>query len=74
VSGEWSFRYDLPLTNGATSCTQHREVHYVDSAGALQRAALARTAGFHGASLWALGYEDEAFWTALAAPPTTDNP
>ncbi len=46
-------------------CSQQREVHYVDLAGALERARIARRAGFGGVSLWALGYEDPALWPAL---------
>ena len=40
-------------------------MRYVDGDGALARAALAEAAGFGGSSLWALGYEDEAFWNGL---------
>ena len=68
VTGEWSFTYQLPLTDGTTSCTQTREVHYVDSDGALARRRLAEEAGFAGGSLWALGYEDDALWSNLAPP------
>ena len=32
--GEWSFTYDLEVTDGTTTCTQTREVHYVDADGA----------------------------------------
>jgi hypothetical protein len=45
-------------------------VRYVDGDGALARAALADAAGFGGSSLWALGYEDEAFWNGLAEADT----
>ena len=31
---EWSFTYDLVVDDGTTSCTQQREVHYVDADGA----------------------------------------
>ncbi len=34
VTGESSFTYSATFTDGATSCTQTREVHYVDAAGA----------------------------------------
>ena len=57
VTGEWAFTYDLPLTDGTSTCTQHREVRYVDVQGADQRIDLAHAAGFDGVSLWALGYE-----------------
>jgi spore germination protein YaaH len=63
--GEWAFTYQRELSDGSTSCTQTRQVRYVDGDGALARAALADAAGFAGSSLWALGYEDEAFWNGL---------
>jgi hypothetical protein len=65
AAGEWSFTYDLQLGDGATACTQHREVHYVDADGVQQRIQLAVDAGFAGAALFALGYEDEAVWGAV---------
>ncbi len=65
TTGEWAFTYQLELSDGATACTQTRQVRYVDGEGALARAALAEAAGFGGSSLWALGYEDEAFWNGL---------
>ena len=68
TTGEWAFTYQLELSDGATACTQTRQVRYVDGEGALARAALAEAAGFGGSSLWALGYEDEAFWTGLTDP------
>ena len=67
VLGEWSFTYDLVIDDGVTSCTQTRQVNYVDSDGARARIDLAREAGFAGVSLWALGYEDDSFWD-LAEP------
>ena len=66
TTGEWAFTYQLELSDGANSCTQTRQVRYVDGEGALARAALAEAAGFSGSSLWALGYEDEAFWNGLS--------
>jgi spore germination protein YaaH len=70
IVGEWAFTYQLELSDGVTSCTQTRQVRYVDGDGALARAALADEAGFGGSSLWALGYEDEAFWNGLADADT----
>jgi HAD superfamily hydrolase (TIGR01509 family) len=78
--GEWSFTYDLPVTDAATSCVQTRMVRWVDSEGAAARAEIARRAGWGGAALWALGYDDDEVWTALldatrspleASAPTT---
>jgi sn-glycerol 3-phosphate transport system substrate-binding protein len=34
VWGEWSFEYELEFDDGETSCTQFRQVHYVDGDGA----------------------------------------
>ncbi len=73
LTGEWSFAYSLPLTDGTSSCTQQRQVHYVALDGALARARLAKDAGFGGISLWALGYEDPALWASLV-PLTADPP
>jgi spore germination protein YaaH len=66
TTGEWTFTYRLELSDGTTACTQTRQVHFVDSEGALARLGLAEAAGFAGGSLWALGYEDEALWPGLA--------
>jgi spore germination protein YaaH len=67
VTGEWSFRYDLPVTDATTSCVQSRIVQWVDAEGAAARAELARRAGWGGVSLWALGYDDAEVWAALVA-------
>ena len=32
-TGEWFFEYDLEVTDGVTTCTQTRQVHYVDGDG-----------------------------------------
>ena len=66
--GEWSFTYQLPVSDGTTSCTQTRQVRYVDGDGALARRSRALAADFGGASVWALGYDDDAFWAGLEAP------
>jgi spore germination protein YaaH len=66
--GEWSFTYQLPVSDGTTSCTQTRQVRYVDGDGALARRSRALAAGFGGASVWALGYDDAAFWAGLDGP------
>ena len=66
--GEWSFTYRLPVSDGTTSCTQTRQVRYVDGDGALDRRSRALAASFGGASVWALGYDDDAFWAGLEAP------
>ena len=62
---EWSFTYDLVVEDGTTTCTQQREVHYVDANGAQIRMQRAVDAGFTGVSLFALGYEDDDVWRAI---------
>ena len=62
---EWSFTYDLAVDDGATSCTQHREVHYVDADGAQVRMQRAVDAGYGGVALFAFGYDDPDTWTAI---------
>ena len=57
VTGESSFTYLLEVTDGTTTCTQTREVHYVDAEGARQRVDLARTERLGAVSLWALGFD-----------------
>ncbi len=64
--GEWSMTYELVVENELTSCVQSRMVRWVDAEGALLRIDLAREAGWGGVALWALGYDDDAVWTAIA--------
>jgi spore germination protein YaaH len=77
---EMTFRYDLPVSEAGASCTQSRQVHYVDANGAQIRMQHAIDGGFGGVSLFALGYEDPATWTAIdtiaaqMAPTSTDDP
>jgi HAD superfamily hydrolase (TIGR01509 family) len=65
ITAEWSFVYDLVVDDGATSCVQQREVHWVDGEGAASRIAIARHAEWGGVSLWALGYEDQDVWDTI---------
>ena len=71
ATGEASFTYTATFTDGTTSCTQTREVHYVDAEGTAARVDLARTERLGGAALWALGYDSPATWSAIGAlgPP-----
>jgi spore germination protein YaaH len=75
VTGESSFTYQLEVTDATTTCTQTREVHYVDADGARQRIDLARRERLGGASLWALGFDAPATWQSIAqlarVPATT---
>lgn len=64
-TGEYTFDYDLEVTDGTTTCTQGRRVHYVDGDGVRLRMDLAREYGLNGVSLWALGFEDDAVWDQI---------
>ena len=63
VTGESSFTYELQADDG--SCTQTREVHYVDAEGARQRIDLARRERLGAVSLWALGFDSPATWQSI---------
>ncbi len=63
---EASFTYELVVSDGTASCTQSREVHYIDEAGTRARIDLARKERIGGVALWALGFDSEATWTAIA--------
>jgi HAD superfamily hydrolase (TIGR01509 family) len=63
VTGESSFTYQLPAADG--SCTQTREVHYVDAQGTRDRIDLARRERLGGVSLWALGFDSPATWQSI---------
>ena len=67
VTGESSFTYDLASTDGTKTCTQTREVHFVDAQGSRLRVDMARTAGLGGAAIFALGDDSDATWTAIGA-------
>ena len=65
VTGESSFTYLLEVSDGTTTCTQTREVHYVDAEGARQRIDLARTERLGAVALWALGFDGPATWQSI---------
>ena len=67
LSGEWTFTYELELSDAVTSCVQRREVRWIDAEGVRDRVHIARRAGFGGVSLWALGYDDPEVWATLTA-------
>ena len=71
-TGEWFFEYDLEVTDGVTTCTQTRQVHYVDAEGVQARMDLARQYQLNGVALWALGFDDEGVWDAIL--PTVSDP
>ena len=58
-----------------TTCTQTREVHYVDAAGAKARVKIAREERIGGVAFWALGFDGEAVWGEVAdvARPQPDD-
>jgi beta-phosphoglucomutase-like phosphatase (HAD superfamily)/spore germination protein YaaH len=74
---EMRFDYALEVSDGTTTCTQQREVRFMNGDGAGLRMQRAIAAGFGGVALFAFGYEDEATWNAINAisrdlrPPAT---
>ena len=72
ATGEWTFDYDLEVTDGNTSCVQGRVVNYVDGDGIRLRMDLAREYQLNGVSLWALGFGDDDVWAAIL--PTVSDP
>ena len=71
-TGEWTFDYELEVSDDSASCTQTRRVHYVDGDGIRERMDLARQYRLDGVSLWAFGFEDDDVWTAIL--PTVADP
>ena len=71
-TGEWTFEYDLEVTDGVTTCMQTRRVHYVDGDGLRDRMDLARAHRLDGVALWAFGFDDPAVWDAIL--PTVADP
>lgn len=64
-TGEYTFDYDLEVTDGILTCTQGRRVHFVDGDGVRLRMDLARQYRLNGVSLWALGFGDDAVWAEI---------
>ncbi len=64
-TAEWTFEYELEITDGTNTCIQTRQVHYVDAEGVRARMDLARDAGLGGVALWALGFDDDDVWDAI---------
>jgi HAD superfamily hydrolase (TIGR01509 family) len=63
---EASFTYQLDVTDAGVSCTQTREVHYIDEEGARARVDLARQERIGGVAFWALGFDSEAMWAGVS--------
>ncbi len=77
VTGESSFTYQVGWPEAAPTCTQTRQVNYVDAEGARQRMQMSVDAGMLGVSLYAMGYEDDQIWddiAAISATLTTEPP
>lgn len=72
ATAEWSFTYELEVSQGDRSCVQNRLVRWVDGDGVSQRVVIAREAGWGGVSLWALGYDDPEVWDQLTLSATRD--
>jgi spore germination protein YaaH len=64
-TAEWSFEYELEITDGTTTCVQTRRVHYVDANGVRARMDMAIEAGLGGVAVWALGFDDDDVWDAI---------
>ncbi|MBU6315894.1 MAG: HAD-IA family hydrolase [Acidobacteria bacterium] len=67
---ESSFTYRLEVSDGGATCTQDREVHWVDEDGVRARIDLARAERIGGVSFWALGFDSPSAWE-LTAPVAT---
>jgi HAD superfamily hydrolase (TIGR01509 family) len=65
-TGESTFEYQLEVTDGVTTCTQSREVHYVNAAGARARVDIARSERIGGVAFWALGFDGADVWGPIA--------
>ncbi len=74
ATGEWTFDYELDVTDGTTSCVQTRRVHYVDGDGVRLRMDLAREYRLDGVSLWALGFDDDLVWEEILPTVADDEP
>jgi hypothetical protein len=71
-TGEWTFKYELEVSNDITTCVQTRQVNYVDGDGIALRMDLARQYQLNGVALWAFGFDDQAVWDAIL--PTVADP
>jgi spore germination protein YaaH len=69
-SVESGFTYELEVADGATTCTQTREVRWVHEDGVRARIDLARTERIGGVAFWALGFDSPLVWQ-LTAPVAT---
>ncbi|MBA3606143.1 MAG: hypothetical protein H0W46_09265, partial [Acidimicrobiia bacterium] len=65
ATGEWSFSYEAEFSDDTTSCTQRRQVYYVDDDGVQRRIQRAVDADFGGVALFAFGYDDQEVWSGI---------
>ncbi|MFV0306115.1 MAG: HAD-IA family hydrolase [Desertimonas sp.] len=65
--GEWTFTYDLEISDGGQTCVQTRTVWYVDDDGIQQRIQRAVDARLGGVALFAFGYDDAEVWNGVNA-------
>lgn len=70
TTAEWSFDYELEISDGISTCVQTRQVHYVDADGIRARMDLAIRAGLGGIALWALGSDNDEVWDAILIDAT----
>ena len=66
VTREAEFTYQLEVNDGTVSCTQTRQVHYIDEQGVRDRIDLAREERIGGVALWALGFDSPQVWPLIA--------
>jgi spore germination protein YaaH len=65
VTQEASFSYQLEVSDAGATCTQSRQVHFIDEQGARARIDLARAERIGGIAFWALGFDSDALWPAV---------
>ena len=63
---ESTFTYQRESNDGMNSCVQTREVHFMDAAGVRARVDVAREQRIGGVVFWALGYDTDVEWAAVA--------
>ena len=62
---ESSFTYQRESADGVTSCTQTRQVHYMDADGVRARVDLARAERIGGVAFWAVGFDVDRVWAQV---------
>jgi spore germination protein YaaH len=63
----WGTTVQQPDGTGWSSASQQPVLWYDDAQSITAKAALANSYGLGGTSVWAMGYEDASFWSAVAA-------